>query len=62
MGLKAWIDSVWRAYGGLEFQSLMADGKKKYLWDSVLRWGTETFICIPRVDLLVGVRVLLPAV
>ena len=58
MASKACVDSAWRACKGMEFHSMMEEGKMEYLWASLLEWGTKSFICRPRVHLWFGVRVL----
>ena len=58
MASKACVDSAWRACKGMEFHSMMEEGKMEYLWASLLEWGTKSFICRPWVHLWFGVRVL----
>ena len=43
MVLKTWVDSAWRACGGMEFCSLMVEGKKECLWVSALEEYTKSF-------------------
>ena len=45
------------AWGGIMFHKCIADGKKLFLWISVLEWGTRSSVSWPRVGFWVKMRV-----
>ena len=55
--LKACGKPAAGAWGGIMFRKCIADGKKLFLWISVLEWGTRSLVSWPWVGFWVKMSV-----